>query len=394
VAVDPEVVRTLERLVLDEPENHAVRLHLIDLLLADGQHAAALGHCDALRRAGEEGDDVAGRTAAARAGLGMGPGKEAVPSEDDVPAPSADVAVPSDDELVDLVRPELTLADVAGMDEVKERLRLSFLAPLRNPDVTAAFGLSVRSSLLLWGPPGCGKTYLARALAGELGLCSIHLGIADVLDMWVGSSERNVRRVFEEARRLRPAVLFIDELDALGHKRSRLHSSSIRNVSNQLLVELDGAEADNEGLLVLGATNQPWDLDPALLRPGRFDRQVLVLPPDQPARRAILAHHLRDAPQADDVDLDAVAARSDGLSGADLALLCSRATQVAFDASLRQGRTCPVAQAHLEEALADTPRSTDTWFRSAESYVQFADDGDRYEELRRHLAGRRGRRRR
>lgn len=389
MAVDPDVLRTMERVLLDEPGNRALRLHLIDLLLADGQHAAALGHCETLRRGGEVDAGVEDRTAAARAGLGLSPGRD----EPVVAAPVEAVhEVPSDAELVDIVRPGLTLADVAGMDEVKERLRLSYLAPLRNPEVTAAFGVSVRSSLLLWGPPGCGKTYLARALAGELGLCSIHLGIADVLDMWVGSSERNLHAVFEEARRLRPAVLFIDELDALGHKRSRLHGGGGRNVINQLLVELDGVESDNEGLLVLGATNQPWDLDAALLRPGRFDRQVLVLPPDRPARRAILAHHLSGAPLAE-VDLAAIAEGAHGLSGADLALLCTRATEAALDASLRQGRTCPVTQADLELALADTPASTDPWFRSAESYVQFADDGDRYDELRRHLAGRRRRRR-
>ena len=194
-------------------------------------------------------------------------------------------------------RPSLRLADVGGMEHVKQRLELSFLGPIRNPQLASAFGATAGGGLLLYGPPGCGKTFIARAVAGEIGARFSEFGVADVLDMWTGSSERNLAEIFAAARRNAPCVLFFDEVDALGHKRSHLTtSSSMRNTVNQLLSEMDSLGGRNDGVFVLGATNHPWDVDSALRRPGRFDRMLLVLPPDGPAREAILRHHLRDRP--------------------------------------------------------------------------------------------------
>ena len=167
----------------------------------------------------------------------------------------------------------MTLADVGGLEDVKDRLRRSFLDPLQNPSLRRMYGTSLRGGLLLWGPPGCGKTFIACALAGELGAAFISIGLHDVLDMYLGNSERNMHQVFEAARRAAPCVLFFDEVDALGQRRTNLARSAGRNVVAQLLVELDGATTRNEGVFVLGATNQPWDVDPALQRPGRFDRR-------------------------------------------------------------------------------------------------------------------------
>jgi SpoVK/Ycf46/Vps4 family AAA+-type ATPase len=400
MSIDRQVLQALEGAVRSDPANRALRLHLIDLLLDDSQHAAALGHCEMLLQQSPGDSDVESRKRSALEAFGSAP-----PTPDDPPPTPLETEttpqrepvlnvletdeIPVSD-LFEIARPELTLDDVAGMEEVKQRLRMSFLEPMRNEELRKSFGHSLRSSLLLWGPPGCGKTFLAKALAGELGLFFIHVGIADILEMWLGNSERNVKNIFDEARRMRPTVLFIDELDALGHKRAQT-SSSVRNVVNQLLLELDGATSDNEGLLVLGATNQVWDIDPALLRPGRFDRKVLVLPPDLPARQAILAHHLRNSPNAE-LDLLTVARQTEGYSGADLAHVCRRAVEFALHDSVRAGSTRPVGQAHLEAALRDTSPSTGPWFNLAENYVAFSDDRDEYAELERFLAGRRGRR--
>lgn len=388
MAIDPEVLRALEGAVQTDPSNRALRLHLIDLLLDDSRHAAALGHCEMLLQQSPGDADAESRKRVALERLGA---TEQTPQRERAANSLDDAEIPVS-ELVEIVRPELTLDDVAGMEEVKQRLRMSFLEPMRNEELRKSFGHSLRSSLLLWGPPGCGKTFLAKSLAGELGLFFIHVGIADILDMWIGNSERNVKNVFDEARQLRPTVLFIDELDALGHKRAHT-LSSVRNVVNQLLLELDGADSDNEGLLVLGATNQVWDVDPALLRPGRFDRKVLVLPPDLPARQAILAHHLRNSPTAD-LDIAAIAQQTDGYSGADLAHVCRGAVELALHDSVRAGSTQPVSQQHLEAALRDTSPSTGAWLDLAENYVAFSSNRDEYAELARYLAGRRGRRNR
>ena len=273
------------------------------------------------------------------------------------------------------------LDDVGGLDHVKDQIDRSFLSPLRNPELAAAFGKSAGGGLLLWGPPGCGKTFLARAIAGEMGANFYNVGLADVLDMWIGASERNLASVFDAARRNAPCVLFFDEIDALGQKRSNLrHAAGLRGVVNQLLSELDGVDDANDGLFVLAATNHPWDVDEALLRPGRFDRRVLVLPPDAPARRAILDVHLRDRPTTD-LDLDRVVAATSGLSGADLAFIVERAVEECMQASIDAGDIVPVSQGHLERAADEIPSSIGPWLETARNHVRYANRGGDYDEL-------------
>ena len=214
----------------------------------------------------------------------------------------------------DSLRPTVTLADVGGLEHVKERIEMSFLGPMRRPELRQLFGKQLRGGLLLYGPPGCGKSFLAEALAGELGTAWISVQLHDVLDMWVGASERNLHGIFESARAAAPCVLFIDELDAIGQRRTNLRNSGVRNTVNQLLVELDGATSDNEGVYVIGATNHPWEVDPALRRSGRFGQMVLVPPPDEPARTAILRTHLQERP-VESIDLAKAAKPDRGFLG-------------------------------------------------------------------------------
>lgn len=278
----------------------------------------------------------------------------------------------------------VTLADVGGMNHVKERLEISFLAPMRNPELRQLFGKRLRGGLLLYGPPGCGKTYIARAVAGEMGAGFINVTLSDVLDMYIGQSENNLHDLFELARRSAPAVLFLDEIDAIGHKRTQSAFSSLRTVVNQLLHELDGVGADNEGVFVLAATNTPWDVDPALRRPGRLDRSVLVLPPDEPARIAILQHNLARRP-VEGINLQKLARDTHGFTGADLAHLCESAAELAMIDSVRSGRARMISMKDLTTALKQVRPSAGPWFDMARNVVTYADPGGEYAGLRDYM---------
>jgi len=281
----------------------------------------------------------------------------------------------------DIEAPTLTLDDVGGLDHVKKRLRSAFLAPLANPELRQIYAKSLRGGMLLWGPPGCGKTFLARATAGELGARFIGIGLHDVLDMWLGESERQLHELFEDARRNAPCVLFIDEVDALGRKRSQLrHGPGLREVVVQFLAELDGLQTNNEGVFVLAATNHPWDVDTALRRPGRLDRVLLVLPPDAEAREAILRFHLRDRPLGE-VDLAALAAKTDLYSGADLAHVCETAAEFALEDSVETGQVRPIETRDLDRALDEIEPSTLPWLQTARNYAEFGGEGGTYAEL-------------
>ncbi|MDT0332071.1 ATP-binding protein [Nocardiopsis lambiniae] len=321
---------------------------------------------------------------------GDGPGRPGgTPSRDEFPRSrdGHDDAGPMRPEDYGFTSSDITLDDVAGMHGVKERLEAAFLAPLRNAELREAFGKSLRGGLLLYGPPGCGKTFLARGVAGEMGADFLTVSLADILDRWMGNSERNIHALFRRAREYSPCVLFLDELDALGGRRTKV-GPHMRNVVTQLLTELDSVVGDNEGVFLLAATNHPWDIDPALRRPGRLDRMLFVPPPDEAARVAILASGLRDRP-VEGVDIAGVARRTEGLSGADLSHLCDSAAERALLASARLGRVRPIGQPDVEHALTEVRPSTGDWFESARTAVEFAGHDDDYRELAEYLGRRR-----
>jgi SpoVK/Ycf46/Vps4 family AAA+-type ATPase len=284
----------------------------------------------------------------------------------------------------DVEQAGIRLADVAGMKNVKERLESAFLMPMRNPELRRLYGKSLRGGLLLYGPPGCGKTFIARAVAGELGARFYPVSLVDVLDMYIGESERKLRAIFDTARRNAPCVLFLDEVDAIGHKRTDLRGSGLRSVVQSLLSELDGASDQNDGVFVLAATNHPWDVDSALRRPGRFDRMLLVLPPDSAARQAILRYHLRDRP-AGDVDVAQVAKLTEHYSGADLAHIVSTAAERALAESMRSGRLVPLTTKDVESAAREVKPSTGPWFVTARNVVTFANTDGSYDDLAAYL---------
>jgi SpoVK/Ycf46/Vps4 family AAA+-type ATPase len=440
--MEPEpVLESLRNAVAAMPDDVPLRLHLAALLLRAGQRDEAVRHLGAvLQRDPGNGEALsmltapagtAGQQPSAAAGL-ADPADE--PAEVDLaevdladtadlgadgPARGADGDATAnydwsqaEDELRDVLptmfvddagstsagieearaydaeRAGLTLADVAGMTEVKKRLEAAFLAPMRNPELRKLYGKSLRGGLLLYGPPGCGKTFIARAVAGELGARFITVSFADLIDMFVGRSERNIHELFQVARRNAPCVLFLDEVDAIGQKRSQLRNTPMRSAVNQLLLELDDVASDNSGVFLLAATNHPWDVDSALRRPGRFDRTLLVLPPDGQAREGVFRFHLRDRPVAG-IDLARLAKITDGYSGADIAHICETAAERALLDSVRRGEPRLIGQADLEAAAAEVKPSLGTWLDTARNVALFANEGGAYDDLVAYLRKRR-----
>ncbi|HET7772050.1 MAG TPA: AAA family ATPase [Chloroflexota bacterium] len=281
-------------------------------------------------------------------------------------------------------RPAQTFADVGGLDALKEDIRLKIIHPLTHPDLYRAYGKPVGGGILMYGPPGCGKTHLARATAGEIRAGFLSVGLNDVLDMWIGQSEKNLHALFEQARASTPCVLFFDEVDALGAARTDMRKSGGRQLINQFLSELDGVQTTNEGVLVLAATNAPWHLDPAFRRPGRFDRVIFVPPPDAPARAAIVRVLLRGKPVRD-VDAEQIARKTDGFSGADLKGVVDTAVETKLRAALRSGTPDPLTTRDLLEAAGSVKPTTKEWFATARNYALYANEGGAYDDVVRYM---------
>jgi transitional endoplasmic reticulum ATPase len=387
---DDGFVEVIAREVAADPDNLMLREDFVTLLLArDPTRAAAeLATFEALG-----GDPARIRLLRARLMAARLRASNPTPPAETAP-PAAPVPTPADGDrhnsgtaasagLWDAERPAVTLADVAGLTEVKRHLDTTFLAPLRNPELAAAFGQKPGGSLLMYGPPGCGKTFIARAIAGDLGASFIHVTLADLLSRWVGDSEKAIQSVFRHARAAAPCVIFLDEFDALGGRRTSGGggSQSMRMLVTQLLEELDGVAGVNDGVYFLAATNRPWDIDSALRRPGRIDKTVLVLPPDAVARAAIVQRALAGKP-ADEVDVVAVAAATEGFSGADLSHLATTALQQAMVESMNSGALVPVTTDAMLAAVGRIIPSTTSWFDQVAPVLEYGVDDGTFDQLR------------
>ena len=283
-----------------------------------------------------------------------------------------------------LTKPNINFSDVGGMEAIKREIDLKIIKPLEHAELYASYGKKIGGGILLYGPPGCGKTYLARATAGEINAGFINVTLNDILDMWVGGSEKNLNALFEEARNNTPCVLFIDEIDALGAKRSDMRQSAGKNVINQFLAELDGVEANNEGVLIVGATNVPWHLDPAFRRPGRFDRIIFVPPPDEQNRAEILSIKLKEKP-SDNVDVQKIARATNSFSGADLEAVIDIAVEEILEEAIRSGTPKPIQTKDLLAAAKKHHASTIDWFTTAKNYATFANQSGLYDDILKYL---------
>lgn len=413
--ISESIVSSLRRALEGNPTDVVLRLHLAQMLLASGDAAGAITEASTALGSDPNNQQALHILASAAKALTTPPEVPSVSTARSSELPSTTgssrfdweqaeheigSAVPPpfvqagqipvttmrDDEgvvPVDISRESVTLADVGGLDDVKQRLEESFLAPMRNAEVAKAFGKSLRGGLLLYGPPGCGKTFLARAIAGELGATFMAVSMTDVIGGVMGETEKNLKRIFDEARFRVPTVLFIDEIDSIGLRRGSLTGGGagwLRQMVNELLQQLDSMSGDNDGLYVLAATNSPWDLDEALLRPGRLDRTILVSPPDHRARLSILHHHLKNRPIAG-VDIEQLASSTEGFSGADLEHLAVTAAEKAMMESIAQGSITPITMKHLLNALKEIRPSTVAWLESARNVVRFSNASGRYDDL-------------
>lgn len=277
-------------------------------------------------------------------------------------------------------KPDITFKDVGGMDQIKKEIDLKIVQPLLHPEIYEAYGKKIGGGILLYGPPGCGKTYIAKATAGHVNAKFISVSLNDILDMWIGSSEKNLHEIFELARANTPCVLFFDEIDALGASRSDMKQSSGRHLINQFLQELDGIENNNDGVLVLGATNAPWHLDTAFRRPGRFDRIIFVPPPDEDARASIIKLNLQNKP-TDSIAHTDIAKKTKDFSGADIAALIDIAIEAKLEDAIKHGVPKPLVTKDLLRAAKKHHPTTKEWFTSAKNFALYANQSGLYDDI-------------
>jgi len=244
--------------------------------------------------------------------------------------------------------PRVTWNDVGGLEDVKREIVEAVEWPLKYPEKFKKFGIKPPKGVLLFGPPGTGKTLIAKAVANESESNFISVKGSELLSKWLGESEKAVRKIFRKARQVAPCIIFFDEIDAIAQRRGIDEGSrAVERVVNQILTEMDGLE-ELDGVVVIGATNRPDILDPALLRPGRFDRLVYVRPPDKQSRLAIFKIHVKDMPLAEDVDLEELAEITEGYVGADIEAVCREAVMLALRDDMQTER---IEMRHFLQAI-------------------------------------------
>lgn len=393
---DPEALIRAENL-LEADDDPELRVALAGILERRGDHEGAA--------------EQRGRVQAVRPDLLEAAAPASSPPADAAPTPQAAAPAPSAEERaqdVDRVPAEatvgpdeddqdwakqfdwgdlhVTLDDVVGLDAVKRQIQLRIIAPFKQPEIYDAFGRQGGGGLLLYGPPGCGKTFIARATAGELGARFVAVSIHDIVDKYWGESEKAVHALFEEARSSRPTVLFFDEFDALGSKRGQ-GSQFWRTLVDQLLQEMDGVGSKNDEILMLAATNEPWGVDSAFRRPGRFDRVLFVPPPDLEGREALLKQYGKSLPGFDRIGLGAIAKKAELYTGADMKSLCERAAEGPLERSLQTGKVHEVGDKDFQKALKTSRSTAMEWIGVARNHARYANEGGHYDELVEWLKG-------
>jgi len=243
---------------------------------------------------------------------------------------------------------DISFDDIAGLEDVKHEIQMKMIFPFLRPDLAKQYGIGVGGGLLLYGPPGTGKTMIAKAIANEIEATMFVISPAQILSKWVGEAEQNVAKLFKAAKQEKKSVIFIDEIEALVPARRSSQSTVMTRVVPQILQEIEGFDRKGERpLLFLGATNEPWALDTAMMRPGRFDSKIYVPLPDEPARHKLLEIYFGKKPMADDVDFMELVGILDGYSGADIKAVAGKAATIPFMEAVGGGDPRPITRADV-----------------------------------------------
>ncbi|MBD3397653.1 AAA family ATPase [Candidatus Micrarchaeota archaeon] len=269
-----------------------------------------------------------------------------------------------------LHKPDMNFNDVAGMERMKEEIREAVIYPMAKPELARKYGKLGGGGIIMYGPPGCGKTYIVKAAAGECDSAFINAKLSDLLDMYVGNTEKNIHKVFETARKNSPCILFFDEIDAIGGRRDAQEGAQyMRMAVNQMLYEMDGVEANNQNVLIIAATNAPWDIDPALRRSGRFSKTLYVPEPDFGSREAIIKIHAKKRPVSKGIPYKRLSIATAGYASADLKAIVEEAAAIPWREAFKSGKERKVKTGDFIKAIKKKRSSLPPWYEQANKQI-------------------------
>jgi len=270
-----------------------------------------------------------------------------------------------------LSKPTMKFDQVAGMHKMKEEINESIVYPLLKPDLAKKYGKLAGGGIMLYGPPGCGKTFIMKAAAGECQSNFINAKISDIVDMYVGNTEKNLHNIFETGRKNSPCIIFFDEVEAMAGRREDMGQSNahMKMAVNQLLFEMDGVESNNANVLVVGATNAPWDVDPALRRSGRFGKAVIIPEPDFRSRADIIKMHVKKVPAAKGICYSRLALATIGYASADLKSVVEEAAAIPWRTAFKTGNQRPVSTEDFIAAIKKKKSSLPPWYAQAKKQI-------------------------
>ncbi|MEO3946351.1 AAA family ATPase [Gorillibacterium sp. CAU 1737] len=281
----------------------------------------------------------------------------------------------------------VTFEQVGGYEDLKDVIRMKIIKPFSSQSLFSKFKKKTGGGILMYGPPGCGKTFMAKATAGECRARFQAVHITDILDPYLGVSSQNIKDIFQNARAKSPCVLFFDEIDTIGFNRAKLASEHMRPIIDQFLTEIEGIDTNTQNMLIIGATNMPWDVDPAFKRPGRFDKVLFVPPPDKKARVAILQLKMAGRPQ-ETIDYDTIAEKTELYSGADLENLIETATEYVITEIMKTEIERPISTKDLLRAVEATRPSTIEWLKTIKNYLKYSNQTGLYDDVEKYLSKR------